>query len=926
MAVNRDKVLREAEKLVQKGRVDAAIREYEKLLKANPNDANTINRVGDLYGRIGEIDKAVELYERIAGHFQQDGFIPKAIAILKKINRLVPQRLDIFEQLADLYLQQGLVVEAINQYKVLADWYLRSDDLAKAIDAHSKLVQLDPSNHMAHLKLADLLLQQGEGGRAIGVYDKLGRMLLDRGKLDEAERLYSHVLEQDPPDAELVLPLVEALLEGGRLEAARSVLGRAREISPESEKLRVMEVRSLLGSGGAEQAMAAAEGILREQPDNVQVRLMVGSSLLAKGESSKARELMLPAIERLLGEGDFAQSQKMLQELLKAVPGDERLLKLALRAFQPSGNDEMVFTLRAALADQYFRSRQSDLARRLYMELLGADPQNKLFRQRLAQLDGVEVSQVQAPEPEPAAGARHEAPTPVPRVEPAPPTPAAAPFDPDERLAEATVFAKYGLTDKAILHLRDILRFFPDNAEAGEKLVQLLVEKGQAEEAAEAARPLVERLRDRGDDAAAARVGAALPGLDEAPAEVGAEAEEGVILIDMEDDLGGFEVDERPEWSNVGGEIDFGDDLPAEADESRSVAASELDFEIEGLDEGQAPSPSPFDDDAEELDPKLVIDLDDLTRAAPSPSAPAVPRGSAADAELDALEKALRGRAAGEVLQHPSAARPRPPEPRQDTIQEEMVEIGDGFAGPSTLDLQQLDFFVGQELYEDAVRLLDRLEGEYPGDPEVADRRLVLKAKGLLLEEVSGIHEAPEALFAEEEEYIDLARELEQELAAEEAMVEEATGRGKDEALLEEVFREFQKGVAEQLSEEDSDTHFNLGIAYKEMGLVPEAIREFQIASRDGRYFVECCSMIGVCYLEQGIPGSAAEWFERALAAPEVSADARLALRYELASALEMAGELAPAHDLLHEISSERPGFRDVDERIAALSQQRRAN
>ena len=61
MAINRDKVLREAEKLVQKGRIELAIREYEKLLKVNPSDANTINRVGDLYGRVGQVDKFIEI-------------------------------------------------------------------------------------------------------------------------------------------------------------------------------------------------------------------------------------------------------------------------------------------------------------------------------------------------------------------------------------------------------------------------------------------------------------------------------------------------------------------------------------------------------------------------------------------------------------------------------------------------------------------------------------------------------------------------------------------------------------------------------------------------------------------------------------------------------------------------------------------------
>jgi tetratricopeptide (TPR) repeat protein len=196
----------------------------------------------------------------------------------------------------------------------------------------------------------------------------------------------------------------------------------------------------------------------------------------------------------------------------------------------------------------------------------------------------------------------------------------------------------------------------------------------------------------------------------------------------------------------------------------------------------------------------------------------------------------------------------------------------------------------------------------------------------VLLDEVAPTQQSSEELFGEEESYIDLAKELEEELAAEEAMVEEATGRGQDEAELEEVFREFQKGVAEQLSEEDSDTHFNLGIAYKEMGLLPEAIREFQVASRDEAFFVECCSMIGVCYVEQGLWDQAAAWYGKALEATESNQGSSLALRYDLANALEGSGDLEQATMLFSQIHAEDPTFRDVTQRLNLLTEHRQAN
>ena len=87
------------------------------------------------------------------------------------------------------------------------------------------------------------------------------------------------------------------------------------------------------------------------------------------------------------------------------------------------------------------------------------------------------------------------------------------------------------------------------------------------------------------------------------------------------------------------------------------------------------------------------------------------------------------------------------------------------------------------------------------------------------------------------------------------------------EASLEDIFREFKKGVEQQLSAEDYETHFNLGIAYKEMGLVDEAIGEFQLASKDPARAVECCSMLGLCFLEKGMPQLAIKWYRKGLEA-----------------------------------------------------------
>jgi len=927
MALSRDKVLREAERLVQKGKIEQAIREYEKLLKANPNDANTINRVGDLFGRIGQVEKAIELYEKIADHFTEDGFVTKAIAILKKINRLAPHRLDIFGRLGELYLQQGLTVEARNQYQILAEWYERNDDIESAVRAHKKLVTLDPADHTSHLHLADALMKAGEQDESLDVYDRLGRMLLEREKLEEAERLYRHVLDKSPARGDFLEPLCEALLNVGRVDNAKGFLQTGLRLSPACSGLQAMMVKALMATGEAREALHYAEKLLAEKPDEPEIRLLVGRVLLEGGEAPRARELLLPIAEAAVVRGNLEKAQSVLQGLIKAMPADMQVLSLALRAFEPTGNEEMQFTLKAALAGAHARAGQTDAAQRLYLELLRARPDNQQVRRALEELGSppemvgeLEEIPVDGSAETPAPGMDDsgvldviefgepevleiEAPEPV-AVEDAPG------FRAEERLAEASVFAKYGLVDKAIRHLEDVILHFPAMHEAREKLVLLLVEEGRREAAQEVAQPLVDHYKDVGDDeglkalfrAVLLEDGSAptpdLSAVDDLAVTDG----DALFVVEIEANEAELEVEAEP--------------VEIEVLEIEPVEVEPASFEPEAV-VLEAAEPAPATKVRSGLGIPELDELESLVLGRSVVGGP--PPTATSKAEEEARVAAESTAAVSEP--EPAAADAEAAAPDEDMadIGEEMVELATTVVGPPIGDLQQIDLFISQELFDDAVRVLEGLEEEFPDDPDVAERQLTLKSKGVLFEDVTAeAAEEPEELFAEEEEYIDLARELEQELAEEDAMVEEATGR--------EVFREFQKGVAEQLSEEDSDTHRNLGIAYKEMGLLPEAIGEFQIASRDPDYLLECCSMIGACYLEQGMAGQAAQWYRKALEAPELTLQARLSFLYDLGAAQEVAGEPEEASSSFAEVASIDPTYRDVNVRLEDLQVRRQAN
>jgi tetratricopeptide (TPR) repeat protein len=143
---------------------------------------------------------------------------------------------------------------------------------------------------------------------------------------------------------------------------------------------------------------------------------------------------------------------------------------------------------------------------------------------------------------------------------------------------------------------------------------------------------------------------------------------------------------------------------------------------------------------------------------------------------------------------------------------------------------------------------------------------------------------------------------------------------------LKEVFDDFRAELGEMGAEdEDLETHYNLGTAFREMGLVDEAISEFQKvakATENGkpfRYGMQCCTLLGLAFMEKGQPSIAAIWYERALHTPGIEPESVLALRYDLGVAQESAGEPEAALKSFSQVYAMNIDYRDVADRIAAL-------
>jgi pilus assembly protein FimV len=875
MAVGkREALLASADKLLAKGKQEAALKDYLKILEENPHDILVLNRVGDLYVLLNRSGDSIPYFSRIAEHYGRDGFFLKAIAIYKKINKIDPSRLEVYSLLADLYHKQGLVPEARAQYQILADHYARQNQVNDAIGVYRKMAAADPNDIKIPVKLADLLTSAGKTDEGLMQYGVIGSMLVKRGAVDEAVAVYQKALKIRPGDLQILRDLVRSLMEQGNAPAAAQLL----KTQPRNAETMTMLGEALLGANSREEARRAAEGAIAFEEGHEGARQLLARILISEREGERAFETLRPLVEKATRAGQARKAVEILAPptAISGVPREifEKLLELHRLTGDKEGT---IGTLRQMAADAVAR-HDTTAAEAAYRQWFDIDPENPEVRSHMG---------TYVPSVPPAAAARLSTAVPIPPATPARPTippapapdlPAAAPeppapaeeeflvdFDePTEPIAprptvsasplaidweesaaappapsapaaakaaaedtewknavtEAEVFAKYGLVEKAVDKYRTLIRKRKDDIGVRTRYVELLAEL-KSPVLAQEAQALAEELRASGRPEAADRILARVGGVSRPSAAVPIPA-----------------APQVPERAT----------LPPPP--APLASAIEEDFEVEMPAPAPPPAPSapPADMEFEDFGfaPAVEAPLEEI-----APAPPASPP-SVAPIDLEFTFDSGLGRA----------------------IEDEMAKVQ---AEPVPAPLPQ------------AAPPVDEM-----------------------------------ALFSDEQNFFDLAAELEKELSEEEApaapMME---GEGR-EVSLEEIFREFKKGVEQQLSSEDYETHYNLGIAYKEMGLLDEAIGEFQIAAKDPGRAVECCSMLGLCFLEKGLAQLAIQWYQKGLENPTIRPQEKLGLLYDLAGIYEQTGDSEKAYQAFLEIYGENTNYRDVVSRVKSLEASQR--
>jgi len=847
VAIDREKVLLAAQGYIQKKRYDRAIAEYQKIIQQDPDDARTLLKIGDLQSKMDAHAEAIATYERVGKFYASQGFALKAIAVYKQIREIiqkhVPEIADryshITPQLAELYAQLGLVSDALAAYDEVATQLQRAGQDASAVQVFQKIVDLDATNPLPHLRLAEAYSRTKNIDAAIDHFGTAAEILMRLNRHEDALKVLERLLHHraDPLYAR---------------RAAEIYLSRGR---PQDGML----------------ALAKLQISFQADPKSLETLAVLARAFVVIGQPAKSIEVQKELGRIAKDQGNVNVWRETVDNLMRLAPNDGEVQRLAASpptrtsSGMPAGAADHAVALNEAELEELslddIEIDRSDSVRPSAPPRQSAAPSGRLPAFSSPEVEIGEASAESTElynedlDAEPASASH-----------------------PRRIFSEAESFERLGLISKAIERLEEGIAIHPDSVPLRRKLRDVLYEAGDYERTADEMVVIGTILLQTDDpQGAAEELGAILSFLPEH-----LRARE--MLLDLGYDL--------PTTTFVS--VEAIEELYVEGREPHATAPSveqsmgraELDsaplpsYDLEDVDPAEAMSSPGYDVSTEAYEkrresieradalPSFPMDDEEAPRPSRQPSAPAV-------------EAPVSSRPGGDLIEEA---------------------------------LEEAEFFVSRGLVEDARAILEEQLRRAPNNHLLVER---LRELDLSIAQATGSSVTRERPLGQqpEPEAGDRAFDIAASLDALDALDRDAAhpnfGQPAEQIDVEEVFAKFKAGVRAQVSETDSATHYDLGLAYREMDLKQDAIDEFLLAARDPKRECVCQHMIGMIYRSQANVNAAVDAFIKGLHAEHKTSDQEVSLYYELGDSYESKGNGSEALYYFRKVTHRSPNYDD---------------
>lgn len=950
MSFNKAKSLKAASKYAQQGKYQAAIDEYRKIAQADPSDITTLNTMGDLYVKLGDSDEAIRTFLRIAEHYRAGSFNLKAIAMLKKVSKLDPNNVDVSLKLAGLYAQQKLVVDARQQYLAVAEHYLRSGQQKQALDIYQKIANLDPENTSIQLKLAEAYLHEHQPAQAYEAFMAAAIELQRQGKTDEALQIYLKALQVTPEAHQALNAAVNLYIQRGDSPSAVALISQLLQTRPDDT-----ELLTLLGRihQSANDLLSAEKALMRAvelDPSRAQYLLDLASLAVRNADFDCVLRQIDRLMERLYERREEEKAISLLHEVLAKDPSCFGALERLAAIFSRIREDHNLIETLNSLADAAIRKGEDDIAIKTLGQLTRLEPDEIKHRRRLRSL-GLSDDEVQrlsdSATPATSPSSSFTA------------TPASADdsemiFSTVAEQAEISlpeqqsdqVWGEIALTGLAVTSKSSIAVGLSSPAAAdnfGEIEISLAEPAGD---------PFFAFSESEMVETAGHIVSVQAP-------QPGSQAD-GFVIKAEEFDLSG---DLQTEIITLNGDLStsslFGDDDSTQQSAVVSAIVADTAFQntppfpVSLADDLPGAGSLKLEEELESVDFYLTQGMLDVARHT-----------------IETLEKHFPDhepvRTRRQQLSQAEAA-------GGEAVRPASVDLTTG-NGTQDFTEEMQDFWAGSESSVDETEPAERLSTGH--EPEESEEIVKLSANSdepspasHVFSSIAPGHSesdspalpqatvfAPAALDVQSgSPFDDLLAELNpvsfdagvgqllEPLTRPVATVPtngqpsspvENLQTSSDESYndLFSIFDDIKSGTEHDFVGEDFDTHYNLGLAYKDMEMYDDAVEEFQQAYKTlsassspavtGANQLLCCSMLGFCFSQKNMPRLAVFWLRKGLEVQGRTENEYQALRYDLAAAYEAVGDLKSAYETLSEVYAVDVNYRGVTARMNEVQSQ----
>lgn len=749
-----------------------------------------------------------------------------------------------------------------------AQKHLTKGNLDRAIKVFQQLVEIDPKDHRLALRLADLMARTGRKKDAITHYEKVATIYIRDEFFPKAIAVYRTILRLNPE----YLPGYEKLsllykkqgLEG---EAISQLQGLYEIYEKKQDNDKMIDVLRIMAEMDSE---------------NLGFQVRLGESLARKGNKKDAAEAFAKAAMTLGRRGFHDRASELFNKIISLDPGN--------------------IAVRRELCSHYLESGHFVEARQEIEAILEAEPDDP----RMVLLLGRILFKLEDP-----AGA-------------------------EEMIARSLgIFKGLGELDGVMREYLFVAQVHQNNGELDEAEALYRQINMAVPGEAKAIKGLISISEARGDESGRDELLALLEGIPEA-----SEAAD-----DITEPLDIHEITEVLEPAEIEEDIELLDDDEGPGEDSLELESEVAEFQI-GESELEDDLPEFVLDDAgaEAASETTQFDGDGERGLSGAPAETSLEDGLL---EIDVYRKYGLMDKVTEILEDLESRFPDDPRVLEANADIQSGAGNTGAPAPAsqvgfTEEMEEAGFFLSQGLTEEAENIYSDILQKDPGHQaaQAALAGLKLKAEPAVqspaaspLPDPQGGEVIPPAaesetipstlsrakLIVEDSvpevgDFLDLAGELRTELAAEIEQESQPAPGAEGPVTFEEIFTQFKKGIAETLGDEEYETHYNLGIAYKDMGLTDDAIRELEISSRDPNLLQESLSLMSMCFMDKQDYDSAVKALLKAM---ETGRQEHLpGLNYQLGLAYEAKRQLDQALQAYETVKGMDISLQGLDEAI----------